>query len=234
MPLAYVAAGVVAAAALWYEFIWVQRYWYTISGSLYWAGRLVIEAAAGLILITGLRRIPESALSVNGIVLGVIAGASAPRIARVPAVVKSHNLNVFNLAYDRLNGPLENNIDEHSTQAQRDYCREHVRPAVIAGQLRLSDITAALREHVNGRHRMTDAERENALRFIADIEADSSTEEDKVVALVMRSWQIGAYVSMRRQLDPLPRRKYGWEKAKADARRFFGRRAKDPDDTGHR
>jgi hypothetical protein len=206
----YLIAAVLAVALLLYEQVFSQRLWFVVPAAGSWLARLACEAGAAIALTLALRHIPKSVLSINGILLGAIAGALGPRgIARLRVPVLSRNVNIINIAFQRLIGPLDDNIDQHSAEAQRVYYGETLRPAAARGDITLAEVAAAFRQHLDGRHGMSDVDREKGLAFIAKVEGDSVPDEDKVVTLVLRAWQIGAYVSMKALLKRLPRRRLG-------------------------
>jgi hypothetical protein len=225
--VSYVVAGVVAACALLMEQHWQQRLWFTVQASGWWTFRLLAEATWGVALTATLLHLPKHVLSINGIVLGVVAGLAAPRLlGQKELQIKGHNLSLFNLAYRRVTERADDMIDSNSAEAQRRYLGAVVRPAVLRGDLPLGSVVDAFREHIKGRRGMTDAERTTKLLRIDKVEKDeTATEEDMVCSLVLQAWQIGAYGALQNLMKELPRRKYGTRVAVGNLlRRFrFGR-----------
>ncbi|HZU40006.1 MAG TPA: hypothetical protein VE992_03090 [Solirubrobacteraceae bacterium] len=226
--MAYLVAGAAAALALLVEQIWSQRLWFTFSALGFWLIRLIPEAGAGMILTGIVRHVPKGVLSINGILLGAIAGVAAPRVARASLPVKDHNVNLFNLAYKRVTEWLDENIDAHSAEAQRVYVNEVVRPAAAAGRIRVNEVSHAFQEHIDGRRGISPVERADRLGWISEIERDEIDDEEKVATLFLRAWQIGAYVSMRGLLKRLPRRRL-WLPAKATRASRQGQRSRNED-----
>jgi hypothetical protein len=202
---------------------WRLRLWYTVQATGWWVARLLAEAAWGIALTVALLHVPKHVLSINGILLGVLAGAAAPRMFGQKALVlRGHNLSLFNIAYRRVTERSDEMIDSHSAEAQRRYVNEVVRPAVRRGSLPLASVTHAFREHIEGKRSMSDAERAEKLAFIDKVEKDEHANEDeKVATLVLRAWQIGAYGALQTEMKALPRRKYGARVTIGNAMRRF-------------
>jgi hypothetical protein len=215
----YIAAAVVAGGLLLAEQIWRQRLWFTFPASAWWAGRLAVEAGIALALTAALRSVPSHILSINGILLGVVAGMAAPRVfGRTQVAIKDHNLNLINLAYVRATEPLDEQIDESSAEVQRQYVNQVIRPAAREGRLNPTDIAQEFIRHLSGRHGMPEADRVARISYIKTILDDTIPDDEKVGALVLKAWEIGAYKALQTMLKPLPRRRYG---AKTTAERFL-------------
>jgi hypothetical protein len=223
--MAYIIAAAVAAMMILGELYYVRRYWWTVPATGAWTARLAIDAAAALIVTAGLRHVPSKDLTIGPVVLGIVAGLGAPRlIFRMPFPTPAHNYNPFGLGYERLVAPIDQTIDEHSAEAQRIYVRDVLRPYVQAGHLRLAEVEAAFRQHIQGRHGWSEVEQAKRLVFIDDIVNDgASSEVDKVLTLVFRAWQIGAYAALQHLLEPLPRRGYGTRRTLEKIRARIGR-----------
>jgi hypothetical protein len=208
--VAYVIAGLTAAAVLVAEQRFRLRLWFTFPALPWWVFRAVVETALALALVAALRRVPASIVSLNGIVLGVVAGLAAPRaLGRTQFSVLDRNVNPINLAYQRATVPLDEAIDESSAECQRRYVGQVILPAAERGELNAETIAEAFRQHLSGRHLMSSAERAARLAFINEIMEDSAPDHQKVGALVLKAWEIGAYRALQDELRPLPRRRYG-------------------------
>lgn len=206
----YVVAVLVAGVALLAEQHWRQRLWFTVPALPWWVLRVLAEAAIALALTAALRQVPSSVLSLNGVLLGVVAGLAAPRVfGRTKLALFQHNINIINLAYERVTHPLNELIDQGSAEVQRLYVRDTIRPAAREGRLNPTEIAEAFRQHLSGRHLMSEVERTERLNFIKDILADVIPDDEKVAALVLKAWQIDAYGALQNMLKPLPRRRYG-------------------------
>jgi hypothetical protein len=207
----YVVAGLVAAGALLVEQHWQLRLWFTFQALGWWLARLATEATWGVALTAVLLHLPKHVLSINGVLLGMVAGLAGPRLLGSKAfVIRSHNFSLFNLAYRRVTDQLDRMIDSHSAEAQRRYLNEIVRPAVQNGHLRLPAVAHAFREHIKGRRGMTNPELAERLAFIDRVEKDTTAQEDENVAtLVLQAAQIGVYGALQTVMKGLPRRKYG-------------------------
>lgn len=206
----YIAAGLVAALLLLAEQLWRQRLWFTFEAVLWWTARVLVEAGIALVLAFGLRQVPAHLLSFNGILLGLVAGAAAPRaFGRTRLTAFERNFNPVNLAYQRVTAPLDEAIDESSAEAQRLYVEEVIRPAADEGRLEADVIAEAFRQHLSGRRLMSSVERTARLSFITEIIEDDVPDDEKVAALVFKAWEIGAYKALQDKLKPLRRRRYG-------------------------
>jgi hypothetical protein len=206
----YVVAALVASALLLVEQCFVQHLWFRFDALIWWVLRLTLEAAFAVVLTGVLLGSPKALLSLNGVLLGLVAGIAAPRaFGRVQIRLWNRNLNPVNLAYTRGSKPLNEFIDESSAEAQRVYVETVIRPAARAGDLRPGEIAEAFRRHLAGRRHLTEVELTERLSFISGIEEDTVPDDLKVAALVLRAWQIGAYKALQHMLRPLPRRRYG-------------------------
>lgn len=219
----YVIGGLTAAAVLLAEQRLRLRLWFTFPALPWWFFRAVVEAALALALVAALRRVPASVISLNGIVLGVVAGLAAPRaLGRTQLSVLDRNLNPINLAYQRATVPLDEAIDESSAECQRKYVGQVIFPAAQRGDLDANEIAEAFRQHLGGRRLMSNAERAARLAFINEIMEDNAPHGEKVGALVLKAWEIGAYRALQDKLKPLPRRRYGAPKWVRKILRWFG------------
>lgn len=206
----YIVAALLASALLTVEQCMRQRLWFRVEASFWWLARLVVEAAFALVLTGVLLHLPKDLISLNEVLLGVVAGLAAPRaFGRTQITLWERNLNPVNLAYVRATKPLNELIDEYSAEAQRVYVESVIRPAAKAGDLKPDQIAEAFRRHLAGRRHMTEVERTERLAFITRIQEDSVSDDRKVAALVLRAWEIGAYKALQHLLEPLPRRRYG-------------------------
>lgn len=200
-----------AAVALFAEQRFSLRLWFTFPALPSWLLRAVVEAALALAVVAALRRVPASVISLNGIVLGVVAGLAAPRaLGRTQLSLFDRNFNPVNLAYQRATVGLDQAIDESSAECQRKYVGDVILPAAERGELDAEEIAEAFRQHLGGRRLMNNAERTARLAFINEImEDDHASPYQKVGALVLKAWEIGAYKALQDKLKPLPRRRYG-------------------------
>jgi hypothetical protein len=206
----YFVAALVAASALLAEQRWKQRLWFYVPALPWWVLRVLVEAGIAMALTAGVRQVPAKLLTLNGVLLGLLAGLAAPRVfGRTKLPLAQHNLNLINLAYERAAQPLDTLIDQGSAEAQRLFVRDTIRPAARQGQLDPQEIAEAFRQHLSGRHLMSEVERTEKLTYITDILADAIPDDEKVAALVLNAWQIDAYDALRDTLKPLGRRRYG-------------------------
>jgi hypothetical protein len=206
----YVVAGAVAAGLLLAEQLRRKRLWFWVPATAWWFLRALVEALYAVVLTAVAGHLPDDLISLNGVVLGVIAGIAGPRAfgrGRIP--VRGFNVNLIGAAYQRLTGPLDDEIDESSAEVERLYVNEVIRPAAREGKLVPSDIAEAFREHLNGRHLMEEPEMLKRLAYIDKILNDEVDDDKKVAALVFRAYQIGAYRALQDKLKDLPRRRYG-------------------------
>jgi hypothetical protein len=156
------------------------------------------------------KAVPEHVLSLNGILLGIIAGLAGPRVfGRIQTPIKGLNTNLIGEAYKRLTKPLDDEIDESSAEVERLYVNAVVRPAAREGKLTPSEIADAFRERLNSRHLMEEPEMLARVAYIDKILADDIEDDRKVAALTYRAYQIGAYPALQDKLKDLPRRRYG-------------------------
>lgn len=207
----YIVAGVVATAILFGQYRWHDHLWFDKSATLWWIGRLVIEAAAGagaVGLAKGVAGVADLNLSgdVDSLATGVLAGIAAPRIMSGQLPVGERNFNPLAHAYDRLRGPFDEHIDEASADAQREWVQSKVEPAARDGNLVPEQIGDAFKQTLHGRRLMGDADRVDAIQFVDEVLADSVPDEKKVAILVLRSQQLGTYRSMRKFVRDLPGR----------------------------
>jgi hypothetical protein len=217
----YIVAALVAGVLLVAEQHWRQRLWFKVEAAAWWTVRVVVEGTFALVLAAALLHVPKQLISLNAVVLGVVAGLAAPRaFGRTQVPIGERNFNPINLAYQRITQPLDELIDEGSAEAQRRYVDEVIRPAAKAGQLSPTEIADAFRQHLGGRHLIGEVDRTKRLSFIKDILEDTIPEDEKVAALVLKAWEIGAYKALQDLLKPLPRRRYG---AIDTTRRVLGR-----------
>lgn len=206
----YIVAALMAGVLLVAEQHWRQRLWFKVEAAAWWILRIAVEAAFALALTAALLNVPKQLISLNAIVLGVVAGLAAPRaFGRTQVPIGERNFNPINLAYQRTTQPLDELIDEGSAEAQRRYVDEVIRPAAKAGQLSPTEIAEAFRQHLGGRHLMGEVDRTRRLAFIGEILEDTIPNDEKVALLVLKAWEIGAYRALQDLLKPLPRRRYG-------------------------
>jgi hypothetical protein len=205
----YIVAALLAGFLLVAEQHWRQRLWFSAGATAWWAARIAVEAASALALAAALLHVPQQLISLNGIVLGVVAGLAAPRtFGRTQVSIGERNLNPINLAYQRAAQPFDELIDESSAEAQRQYVDDVIRPAAKNGQLNPTEIADAFRKHLGGRHLMREVDRTKRLAFITDIQEDTIPDDEKVALLVLKAWEIGAYKALQDLLKPLPGRRY--------------------------
>lgn len=206
----YLVAGLLAGGVLVAEQHWRHRLWFTAQASVWWTARIAVEAAFALTLTGMLLHLPKQLISLNAILLGVVAGLAAPRaFGRTQLSIWERNCNLINLAYHRLTRQLDEFIDEHSAEAQRKYVEDVIRPAANAGDLDPDEIAESFRRHLGGRRLMSEVDRTKRIAFITEILDDTVPDDEKVAALVLKAWQIGAYKALQDKLKPLPRRRYG-------------------------
>ena len=124
----YIVAGLVASALLLVEQCMRQRLWFRVEASVWWLSRLAVEAIFALVLTGVLLHLPKDLISLNEVLLGVVAGLAAPRaFGRTQISLWERNLNPVNLAYVRATKPLNELIDEYSAEAQRVYVESVIR-----------------------------------------------------------------------------------------------------------
>lgn len=207
--MTYIVAALVGGLAMLAELQFHNRYWFTLGAAGWWGLRILLDAALGVLLAIGLRHLPDNTFSAEPVVMGIVAGLAAPRVvARYSLPVGVRNVNVINVAYQRAAKEIDDNIDQLSAEAQREYCDGAVKPAALNGQLGLDAVATAFRDHIRGRRGFSPVDQAEKFEFIRLIvDDDGASDVEKVAVLILKAWEIGAYASMKSLLAPLPRRR---------------------------